>query len=118
MRETYTEGLSKVEAGEGNELHTRFLGRLCGSSFLRNRWRRGSLGVVGDVGAVPLVRRKGDHQLDVVVLDETWKGIKRERREKVEFHLRNSVFFFSSNISNNTSWMRGMKAATFLWEAA
>jgi hypothetical protein len=118
MRGTYTEGFSKVEAGEGSEFHTGFLGRLCGSPFLRNRRRQGSLGVVGDVGTVPLVRRKGDHQLDVVVLDETWKGIKQERREKVEFHLRNSVFFFSSNISNNASWTWGMRAATFLWEAA
>jgi hypothetical protein len=54
--ETYTESLGEVEAGEGNEFHAGFLGRLGGSTFLRSRRRQGSLRVVGDVGSVPLVR--------------------------------------------------------------
>jgi hypothetical protein len=43
----YTESLGKVEAGERNKLHAWFLGQLWGSTFLRSRWRHGSLGVLG-----------------------------------------------------------------------
>jgi hypothetical protein len=39
--------------------------------------------------------------------------VKREQRGKVGFHLRNSVFFFSSSISNNASRTRGMRASIF-----
>jgi hypothetical protein len=82
---TYAESLGKVEAGERNELHTRFLGRIDGSAFLRSRRRQRSLGVVGDVGAVTLVQREGDHEFDILFIDETWKGVKRERWGRQSF---------------------------------
>jgi hypothetical protein len=103
-----------MEASEWNEFHAGFLRRLGGSTFLWSRRRQWTLRVVGDVGAVPLVQGKGDYKLDVLLFNETWKRVKRERQGKVEFHLQNSVFFFSSNISNNASRMRGRRASTFL----
>jgi hypothetical protein len=102
-----------MEASERNKFHAGFLGRLGGSAFLWSRRRQWTLRVVGDVGAVPLEQGKGDHELDVLLFDETWKRVKRERQGKIEFHLRNSVFFLS-NISNNASHTRGMRASTFL----
>jgi hypothetical protein len=60
-----------VEAGERNELHAQFLGRLGGSTFLWSRRRQWTLRVVGDIGAVPLVQGKGDYKPDVLLFDET-----------------------------------------------
>jgi uncharacterized protein (DUF934 family) len=104
-----------MEAGKGDKVEARFLGQLWGSTFLRSRGWQGSLRVVGDVGAVPLVRRKGNHQLNVL-LNETWEGVIAETAGEAGFRLQNLVFFFSSSISNKALWTRGMRTSIFLCE--